>query len=129
MAYKGQPVPTTTYNAYRAKVSDGKSVKVITDKKVETGLFYEIGGFFGSAFQSANSGDEVVLNIEQAEYETDQIETTDEFNTGDLIYFADGKLTTNAGGGEGASDNRLVGRVTQGKDQNNVIWFILGPQV
>lgn len=123
MAYKGQPVPTTTYNAYRAKVSDGKSVTVTADKKVENGLFYEIGGFFGTAAHSANNGEEVTLTIEQAEYETDQIETTDEFNAGDSIYFKDGKFTTDE------ADARLVGRVTRGKDQNNVIWFILGPQV
>lgn len=136
MAYKGQPVPTITYDAYRSKVSDGKSVEVEVpaNTTIENQLFYELGGFFGSATQSVKTGSEeratVVLTIEQAEYETDQIETTDDFEPGDLIYFADGKFTTSAeGGGEDATSNRLVGRVTQGKDQNNVIWFILGPQV
>lgn len=123
MSYKGQPVPSTVYNEYRAKVSDGKSVKVTATGKVESGKFYEIDGFFGSAMQSVSSGEEVILNIEQAEYETDQIETTEEFDVGDLIYFKDGKFTITA------TDARLVGRVTQGKDDNNVIWFILGPQV
>lgn len=123
MTQKGRPIPTTVHHAYRAKVSDGKSVRVTADKKVESGQFYEIGGFFGSAMQSANQGDDVVLNIEQAEYETDQIKTTDEFNPGDLIYFKDGEFTTDK------TDARLVGRVTQGKDSKNVIWFILGPQV
>lgn len=123
MAYKGQPVPSTVHNTYRAKVSDGKSVTVTADKKVENGLFYEIGGFFGTAAHSASSGEEVTLTIEQAEYETDQIETTDEFNPGDEIFFKDGKFTTDS------TDARKVGRVTQGKDANNVIWFILGPQV
>lgn len=129
MAYKGQPVPTTTYDAYRSKVSDGKSVEVEVpaNATIENQLFYELGGFFGSATQSVKTGSEeratVVLTIEQAEYETDQIETTDDFEPGDLIYFADGKFTVDE------TDARLVGRVTQGKDQNNVIWFILGPQV
>lgn len=123
MAYKGQPVPSTVHDAYRAKVSDGKSVTVTATSKVENGKFYEIEGFFGTATHSASSGEEVTLTIEQAEYETDQIETTEEFDVGDLIYFKDGKFTITA------TDARLVGRVTQGKDDNNVIWFILGPQV
>lgn len=129
MARKGQPVPTTTYNAYRSKVSDGKSVEVEVPASttIENQLFYELGGYFGSATQSVETGagetDTVVLTIEQAEYETDQILTTDDFSPGTLIYFKDGKFQEDP---EGA---RLVGRVSQGKDQNNVIWFILGPQV
>lgn len=123
-------VPTTSYTSYRAKVSDGKSVLVKVPEKttIEAGGFYEVGGFFGAAMQSVVTGDgetsEVILSIEQAEYETNQIQTTKAFNAGDLIYFTAGKFTPDAG-----ADNRLVGRVTQGKDQNNVIWFILGPQV
>lgn len=136
MAYQGQPVPSTTYNAYRAKVSDGKSVKVKVPEKtvIEAQKFYELDGFFGAAFHSVTTEEgetsEVSLNIEQAEYETDQIMTTKAFNPGDLIYFKDGKFTPDAdSGGAEPTPNRLVGRVTQGKDQNNVIWFILGPQV
>lgn len=123
MTQKGRPIPTTVHHAHRAKVGDGKSVRVTATQKVKSGGFYEIGGFFGAAMQSANSGEDVVLNIEQAEYETDQIETTDEFEPGDLIYFKDGEFTTDE------TDARLVGRVTRGKDSKNVIWFILGPQV
>lgn len=122
--------PTTTYNQYRAKVSDGKSVRVVADEKVEAGLFYEFSGFFGAAFQSVDSGDEVILNIEQAEYETDQIVEADDFNVGDKIYFKEGKFTTATDdGGEEPTAHRLVGRVTQGKDENGIIWFILGPQL
>jgi len=122
--------PTTTYQSYRAKVSDGKSVRVAVPENttIVAGGFYELDSFFGSAMQSVITGagetSEVILNIEQAEYETDQIQTTKSFKTGDPIYFTAGKFTPDAG-----EDNRLVGRVTQGKDQNNVIWFILGPQV
>lgn len=132
MAYKGQPVATTTHQAYRAKVSDGKSVRVVVPENttIEANGFYELGGYFGAAMQSVVTGagetSEVILNIEQAEYETDQIQTTKEFNAGDLIYFTAGKFTPEAGVG---SENRKVGRVTSGKDRNNVIWFILGPQV
>lgn len=130
MAHKGQPVPTTTYQAYRAKVSDGKSVNVAVPESttIESGKFYELGGFFGTAMQSVTTGasetGEVVLNIEQAEFESDQIQTTKAFVAGDLIYFTAGKFTPDLD-----VSNRLVGRVTSGKDSNNVIWFILGPQV
>lgn len=131
MSYKGQPVPSTTYHSYRAKVSDGKSVRVTVPANTEivSQQFYLIGGFFGAAMQSVKTGAgetaEVILDIEQAEYETDQITTTEAFNVGTSIYWdADtGKLT------ETATDNRLVGRVTAAKDANNVIWFLLGPQV
>ncbi|MFW5436569.1 DUF2190 family protein [Paenibacillus apiarius] len=131
MSYKGQPVPSTTYQSYRAKVSDGKSVLVTVPAKttIEAQKFYLLDGFFGAAMQSVTTGtgqtDEVTLNIEQAEYETDQIDTTQAFATGTLLYWdaAKAKLT------ETATDNRLVGRVSAAKDSKNIIWFILGPQL
>lgn len=125
--------PTTTYQSYRAKVSDGKSVRVSVPENtiIVANQFYEMNGFFGPAFQSVTTGagetSEAILNIEQAEYETDQIQTTKAFKAGDPIYFTAGKFTPDEGAAE--TPNRRVGRVTQGKDQNNVIWFILGPQV
>lgn len=129
----GSPIPVKEHGVARAKISDGKSVRVEVpaNTTIESGGFYELGGFFGAAFQSveteAGETGEVILNIEQAEYESNQIQTTKAFNLGDLIYFTAGKLTPDAGS-EG-SENRLVGRVTSGKDQNNVIQFILGPQI
>lgn len=136
MAYKGQPVPTTTHQVYRAKVGDGKSVRVTVPERttIEAQKFYEIEGFFGVAGQSvvtkAGETAEVILTIEQAEYETDQIVTTDEFNVGDVVYFDGTNLTTAADdGGEEPTLYRKVGRVTAPKDDKNVIWFILGPQV
>ncbi|EGQ21078.1 hypothetical protein HMPREF9372_3361 [Sporosarcina newyorkensis 2681] len=133
---EARAIPTTTYQSYRAKVSDGKSVRVTVPENttIEAQQFYEIDGFFGPAMQSvvteAGETSEVILNIEQAEYETDQIQTTKAFKAGDKIYFTGGKFTPDTGAGEdGIATNRLVGRVTQGKDQNNVIWFVQGPQV
>lgn len=131
MPFKGQPIPTTSYNVPRAKVSDGKSVRVTVPQNtvIEAEKFYLLGGFFGSAKQSVTTGAgqtaEVILDIEQAEFETDQISTTQAFTAGTAIYWSasTGKFT------ETATDNRQVGRVTVGKDGNNVIWFILGPQV
>lgn len=133
MAYIGQPVPSSVYNIGYGKISDGKSVKVTVPESatIEASKFYLLDGFFGCAMQSVTTGvgetAEVVLNIEQAEYETDQINAADAFNKGDLVYYdnANKVFTTSDGGGT----NRKVGRVTVPKDANNVIWFILGPQV
>lgn len=129
MAYKGQPVPTTEHQIARSKISDGKSVEVTVPENTEivAHKFYELDGFFGSSFQNVKTGagetGKAILNIEQAEYEADDIVTTEEFNAGDSLYFKDGKFTITE------TSARLVGRVTQGKDPNNAIWFILGPQV
>jgi predicted RecA/RadA family phage recombinase len=131
MAYTGQPVPTTLTTVYRAKVSDGKAVKVAVPESttIEAGKFYVLDGFFGVAMQSletaAGATGEIVLHIEQAEYETDNITTTENFAKGDLVYWnaTTGKFTTTA------STNRKVGRVTVKKDSNNVVWMLLGPQV
>lgn len=131
MAYVGRPVPSTLVNINAAKVSDGKSVRVTVPENtvIEAGKFYLLDGFLGCAFQSVTTGAgetaEVVLNIEQAEYETDQIDTSQTFAKGTLIYW-DG---TNKRFTETSQGNRLVGRVTEVKDANNVICFILGPQV
>lgn len=133
MAYKGQPVPSTVYNLGGGKINDGKSVKVTVPENttIEAGKFYLLDGFFGCAMQSVTTGAgetaEVILNIEQAEYETDQINTSDAFSKGDVVYYdATNKVLTT---GDGAGANRKVGRVTVPKDTNNVIWFVLGPQV
>jgi len=114
------------------KVSDGRSVRVTVPASttVEAGKFYLLDGFFGLAVQSVTTGAsetaEVILNCEQAEYETSQITAADDFKKGDPVYWDDSTklLTTQTGSG-----NRFVGRVTQAKDANNVIWFVLGPQV
>ncbi|AZS15358.1 DUF2190 family protein [Paenibacillus lutimineralis] len=131
MSYKGQPVPSTVHQLNRAKISDGKSVRVTIPEKmtIVAQQFYLIEGFFGAAMQSVKTEegqtDEVILNIEQAEFETDQIDKTQSFAVGTSIYWdaTAGQLT------ETDEDNRLVGRVTAPKDAKNVIWFLLGPQV
>ena len=132
MAYTGQPVPSSVHNIGYGKISDGKSVKVTVpgNTKIEAGKFYLLDGFLGCAVQSVETGAgktaEVILNIEQAEFETDQIAGTGDFKTGTAIYWdaANGVFTETYAGG-----NRLAGRVTAEKDRNNVIWFLLGPQV
>jgi Uncharacterized conserved protein len=125
MAFKGQPIPTTLETIAGCKISDGKSVRVVANEDIEEGKFYLINGFFGMAVQSVAAGEEVILSIEQAEYETEQINTEEAFAAGTAIYYdaALKQLTETEG------TNRKVGRVTAAKDSNNVIWFILGPQV
>ncbi len=135
MAYVGQPVSSTVVNINTAKVSDGKSVRVTVPQNtaIEAGKFYLLNGFLGVALQSVTTGAsetaEVVLNIEQAEYDTNQIDIdtapTQNFAKGTLIYWDE----TNKRFTETSAGNRLAGRVTQAKDANNVICFILGPQV
>ncbi|MBE3576886.1 MAG: DUF2190 family protein [Limnochordales bacterium] len=120
------------------KVSDGRSVRVTVPENtvIEQGKFYLLDGFFGMAVQSVTTGvgqtAQVVLNIEEAEYETSQIKTTDAFNKGDKVFYdAAAKVLTTAANPDasGNPQNRLVGIVTEAKDANNVIWFKLGPQV
>jgi len=131
MSYKGQPVPSTVHHSYRAKVSDGQSVRVPVPENTEivAQRFYLIASIFGASMQSVKTGEgetaEVILDIEQAEYETDQIDATKAFAVGDQIYWdaTNSVLTTTASG------NRKVGRVSSPKDAKNVIWFILGPQI
>ena len=124
MAFKGQPVPSTLYTIPGGKISDGKSVRVKAKGEIQEGTFCLIEGFFGMAIQSVASGQDVILNIEQAEFETEQIEKTQAFKVGTAIYWDDTKKQLT----ETETGNRKVGRVTAGKDSNNVIWFILGPQ-
>lgn len=125
MAYTGQPVPSTQVSIARAKVSDGKSVRVAVpaETTIQAQTFVLLDGFFGLAMDSvetkAGETAEVTLSIEQAEYETDNIVTADTFERGDLLYWDGAKFTTVS------TDNRLVGKVTEGKDTNNVINFIL----
>lgn len=129
--YQGSPVPVTTHPLTRTKISDGKSVSVTVPENttVQAGEWVLLDGFFGVAVQSAKTGPgetkDIILTIEQAEYETDQVSTSQAFAKGTPLYWnASTKKFT-----ETETDNRLVGRVTSGKDTNNVIWFALGPQV
>lgn len=126
MAFTGQPTPSTQVPVTRAKISDGKSitVRVPSGKTVQSQNFYLIDGFFGVAMQDGRENDDIVLQIEQAEYETDNIVTSEAFAMGATIYWdkAANKFTVTS------TNNRLVGKVTSPKDSNNVIWFLLLPQ-
>ncbi|AEE95293.1 DUF2190 family protein [Mahella australiensis] len=108
------------------KVSNGKSIKATSPETVAQGEFVLINNIFGLALESAAGGEQVVLDIEQAEYETNQVAAGVTFKVGDAVYFdATEKVLTNT---DGAGANRLVGRATQASDANGVVWFILAPQ-
>lgn len=128
MAYTGQPVPSTVYNIGYGKISDGKSVKVTVPEstKVEAGKFYLLDGFLGCAVQSVETGAgetaEVVLNIEQAEYETDQTKEADRATMAvgtDIYWDKDNKYFTLSG------TDIYAGKITAAVDENGVIWFKL----
>lgn len=115
------------------KVSDAQSVRVTVPAAdaIVKGNFYEYQGFFGMAFQEKAAATaaavDVILNVEEAEYETSQITVADAFAKGSLVYWdAATRLLTNA---VGVGPNRLVGRVTVAKNADNVIMLKLGPQV
>lgn len=111
------------------KISDGQSIKATVPENttIVQGNFYLLDGFFGMAIRGVVTGAgetaQVVLNIEEAEYETSQINTGDAFTVGSKVYYnsSTGLLTTTS------TDNRFVGVVTQAKDSNNVIWFLFMP--
>jgi len=120
------------------KVAGAASVKVTVpvSTTIEKSKFYLLNGFFGMAVQSvATDGSttaQVVLEIDQAEYETSQITVANAFAKGDAVYWNDATklLTTQANpDANGNPQNRVVGRVSNAKDANNVIWFVLGPQI
>jgi len=128
MAYTGQPVPSTIHNIGYGKISDGKSVRVAVPKNtvIEAGKFYLLDGFLGCAFQSVTTGAgetaEVILNIEPAEYETDQTKTNDRESmiVGEDIYWdKNNKYFTLS------ATDIYAGKITSAADSNGVIWFKL----
>lgn len=132
MAYKGQPVPSTTYQKGYFKVSDGKSVEVSVpaNSDLKAGQFAYLDGFLGVITRdvktAANEKAKAILIIEVAEYETDQIDDSKAFDKGDKVYWdnTNKRFTTDATG-------IFAGVVTNANDSNNdsngVIWFVLWP--
>jgi hypothetical protein len=122
------------------RISDGKSVKVAVPANtiINAGDFVLLDGFLGLAVQGIQTdadgkvisykGEtvpaglvpaEITLNIEEAEYETKQIDVADGFNKGDKVYWdAGNKWFTTV-----VADGKFCGAVTSAKDVNNVIWL------
>ena len=133
MAYIGQPVPSTVVDIGQLKVSDGKSVDVTVPAAAGTvaGAFCVLDGFFGLALQTIvaaenTAGATISLQIEQAEYVTDQIDKTKAFVKGAALYFdpSKGLFTDDAT----VSGSFMVGRVSDAKSAESTIQFILYPQ-
>lgn len=124
-------VPSTKYSAAYFKVSDGKSVKVTVPASsgaIAAGTFQMYDGFLGIAMQDLVNDDvnaqELILNIEAAEYETDQINAAETFAKGTKIYWdQNNKWFTETPTGI------YAGQVTVAKDANNVIWFKFMPEM
>lgn len=128
MAYTGQPFESNVYHAARAKISDGKSVRVKSGSvEVEAGKFYFLEGFLGAAMTSAAAADEdkeVTLNIEPAEYETDQIKADEKgsMTVGASIYWDD---TAGAKHFTVTATAIYAGKITAAAGEGSVIWFKL----
>lgn len=108
------------------KISDGKSITFTAGSSYTGGTWYYESGFVGLCFRDSVSGENVALNIEPAEYKTDQIDTADTMAVGTKIYWDDGNSRFTEVGEAGFP---MVGIVTQAKNASNVIYFILVSQV
>lgn len=103
-------------------------VDVPENTSVEQGKFYLLGGFLGLALQSVTTGAgqtaTVVLEIEPAVYETDQLDPAGTFAAGAKVYWdgVNGRFT------ETATANKFAGIVTKAKGAGTVIEFALAPQ-
>lgn len=123
-------VSYTKHQMAHFKKSDGKSVRVTVQEntEVKAGELVYLDGFLGFAMQDVTTGSgetaPLILSIEPAEYETDQINTGQDFNKGTRIYWDDGEgyLTE-------TPTTVYAGVVTSAKDANDVIWFVLKPGV
>ncbi len=137
MAYKGQPIPSSTYQQARAKVSDGKSVRVTVPENTEivAGTLVFLGGFLGFAGKDVTTGagqtEELILNIEQAEYETSQVKEEDDMDTVgvDLFWDEGGKHLTETPTAVYAGKLTVVKSQFSADPLVEVIWFNLAPQL
>ena len=112
------------------KMADGNSVDVVVPDTVVVaqGEFVFLQGFFGLAeFDDkpvAAGPATIAINIERAQYDTDQIVTATAYAVGDLVNFdTTGKLFTKA-----AVTGAVIGpvaRVTIAKNTDNVIGILL----
>ena len=114
------------------KIGDGKSVKVTVPENttIKQGLFYLVGGFLGLAVNGVVTGAgetaQVVLNIEQGEYETSQ---TNEDELDAMVEGADIFWDNEEEQFTTTPTAIYAGKITLDADENGVIWFNLAPQL
>lgn len=127
--------PTVKHKGKRGKVAEGESIRVVAEGKIEAHDLTYAQGFFGmvtdikdkdtgeTGKREGVAGDEVVLTIEQAQYETMLIDAGQDYAVGTPVYWdaAAGKVTE-------TEQPLLVGKVTRTKAPGGAIWILLLPQ-
>lgn len=127
--------PTVKHKSKRGKVAEGESVRVIAEGKVDKHDLAYAEGFFGMVTDIKDkdtgqtgktegvAGDEVMLTIEQAQYETTLIDNGQDYKVGTPVYWdaTAGQVTETA-------QPLLVGKVTRSKAPSGAIWLLLLPQ-
>lgn len=127
-----KPTPVVTHTGKRGKIAEGKSVKVKADGPVKVHELAAASGFFGMVTDIKDKdgnvgrregvkGDEITLTIEQAQYETTQIDVGVNYAVGADVYWDGSKLVEAAAG-------LYAGKVTRTKDPGGAIWVLLAPQ-
>lgn len=127
-----KPVPIVSHTGKRGKIADGNSVKVVADGPVKIHELAAASGFFGmvtdikdvdgnTGLREGKKDDLITLTIEQAQYETTQIDAGVEYAVGTDVYWDGSKLV------ETATD-LYVGKVTRSKEAGGAIWVLLAPQ-
>lgn len=127
--------PTVRHTGKRGKVGEGDSVRVAAEGTVNVHDLAYAQGFFGmvtdikdkvtgeTGKREGVAGDEVVLTIEQAQYETTLIDEGQDYAVGTPVYWdvVAGKVTE-------TEKPLLVGKVTRSKAPGGAIWILLLPQ-
>ena len=127
-----KPTPIVTHTGKRGKIAEGKSVKVKADGPVKVHELAAASGFFGMVTdikdKDGNLGqregvkdNEITLTIEQAQYETTQIDAGADYAVGTDVYWDGSKLVE-------AATGLYVGKVTRAKEPGGAIWVLLAPQ-
>lgn len=127
-----KPTPIVTHTGKRGKIAEGNSVKVKADGPVKVHELTAASGFFGMVTdikdKDGNVGqregvkdNEITLTIEQAQYETTQIDAGADYEVGTDVYWDGSKLVETAAG-------LYVGKVTRTKEAGGAIWVLLAPQ-
>lgn len=115
------------------KNSEGRAVQFTAEHTIGARMPALFDKFIGVTTNSGNSGETVVLDIEQVEYQIDVGDSLDP-SVGDVIYVTvasvteheipNTALTTTADG----ANTRAFLKVTSAKDANNIVTGILMPQ-
>lgn len=133
MVKENRAYSTVTHRGKRGQVAEGDSVRVIAEGAVKRHDLTAAQGFFGMVTdikdkdtglvgkEEGVAGDEVVLTIEQAQYETTLIDEGADYDVGTDVYWDGTKLVE-------TPTDLFVGKVTRSKEPGGAIWVLLAPQ-